>query len=96
MPENLRLDIPVVAPAYVWMTVLGNMQLALRHPSNTGESAEIARQFGDRLLEKLIAEGVFSQDEAAQIWRDELNCNCNLPVTLFLPIARNRKPPAES
>ena len=25
MPENLRfLDIPVFAPAYVWMTVLGN------------------------------------------------------------------------
>jgi hypothetical protein len=43
MPENHRLEIPVVAPAYLWMAVLGNMQLALRHPSNTGESAAIAR-----------------------------------------------------
>ena len=56
--RNTRSANDVVAPAFVWMTVLGNMQLALRHPSNTGESADIARQFGDLRLEKLIAEGV--------------------------------------
>jgi hypothetical protein len=78
MPNNLETEITVIAPAYVWMTVLGNMQLALRHPENTGESAEIARQFGDALLEKLIAEGVFTVEEGlllrggAQIWRDDL------------------------
>jgi hypothetical protein len=83
MPENLQLKITVVAPALVWMTVLGNMQLALRHPSNSGElSADIARQFGNRLFETLIAEGVFTAEEGAAIWRDEL-------------IARNRKPTAD-
>ena len=86
MPENLQLEITVVAPAFAWMMVLGNMQLALRHPENTGPSAEMARQFGDQLLEKLIAEGVFTADEAitarsgALVWRDELIA------------ARNRKP----
>jgi hypothetical protein len=86
MPENLDLKITVEAEAYVWMTLLGNMQLALRHPENQGESANIARQFGDALLEKLIAERVFTVEEGlllrggAQIWRDEL-----------IAAARNRK-----
>jgi hypothetical protein len=86
MPENLDLKITVEAEAYVWMTLLGNMQLALRHPENQGESANIARQFGDALLEKLIAESVFTVEEGlllrggAQIWRDEL-----------IAAARNRK-----
>jgi hypothetical protein len=86
MPENLDLKITVEAEAYVWMTLLGNVQLALRHPENQGESANIARQFGDALLEKLIAEGVFTVEEGlllrggAQIWRDEL-----------IAAARNRK-----
>ena len=86
MPDNLTLEIPVIASAYVWMTVLQNLQLALRHPSNSGPSAELVRQFGDHLLEKLIAEGVFSQEEAAQIWHDVVRDEL---------IARNRKPPAD-
>ena len=78
--QNLELEITVVAPAYMWIMVLGNMQLALRQPGNTGASAEMSREFGDRLLEKLIAEGVFTAEEAiatrsgALIWRDEVDC----------------------
>jgi len=72
MPEKLDQHIGVIADGLCWMAVLGAVQLALRHPGFTGPSADIARQFGEQLATKLLLEGVLSQDEMAQMLRDEI------------------------
>jgi hypothetical protein len=72
MPEKLLLKIPVIAEALTWMTVLGSIQLALRHPENQGPSAKIARQFARQLADKLLEEGILSTEEIALMLRDEM------------------------
>ena len=47
--EMLRMSIPVIAPALVWIGVIGNLQVALAHPQNVrpsrGMVQDFARQF---------------------------------------------------
>jgi hypothetical protein len=72
MPEKPRLRIAVDAEAMTWMTVLGCVQLALRHPGYNGPSSDIAREFSDALAHKLLDEGVFSAEEFALMMRDQM------------------------
>jgi hypothetical protein len=72
MPEKLDLRISVIGEAIVWMTVLGCVQLALRHPEYNGPSSVIARKFSTQLADKLLEEGVLSSEEMALMLRDEM------------------------
>lgn len=77
MPDRLTLEIGVVGDALTWMTVLGCVQLALRHPEYTGPSSEVARNFATAIAKKLRDEGVFSAEEVALMMRDQMmeeNC----------------------
>jgi hypothetical protein len=46
-----------------WMAVHGNLQLALRHPRNTGPSREIMVEFVERLGVALVDWGILSEAE---------------------------------
>lgn len=72
MPDKLQFRIGVDADALTWMTVLGCVQLALRHPAYHGPSSHIAREFSDALGHKLLDEGVFSVEEFALMMRDQM------------------------
>jgi hypothetical protein len=72
MPNKLLLRIGVDADALTWMTVLGCVQLALRHPEYNGPSTKIAREFSDALGHKLLDEGVFTIEEFATVMRDQM------------------------
>jgi hypothetical protein len=72
MPDKLDQPIGVVADGLCWLTVLGCIQLALRHPQYTGPSKHIAVQFAEQLYGKLLADGVLTEEEIAQILRDEM------------------------
>ena len=72
MPEKLDQPIGVIADGLCWMTVLGCIQLALRHPQYTGPSSHIAKQFAEQIAAKLLLEGVISEDEMAQMLREEM------------------------
>jgi hypothetical protein len=71
VPENLELRIPVVAEAITWLAIVANVKLALRHPRNTGPSAQFAAEFAERMMTKLQQEGVLSEDEVAASLRDD-------------------------
>ncbi len=68
--EKCKLEILVIADALVWITVIGNIQLALKHPENDGPSASLMREFCERLIRKLLAEGVFTPEYAARVFED--------------------------
>jgi hypothetical protein len=68
--EKLRLLVPVITEAVVWMAVLGNLQLALRHPENNGPSSSYAKQFGKQILEKLVSEQVLTLEEGKLAFKD--------------------------
>jgi hypothetical protein len=72
MPEKLDQHIGVIADGLCWMTVLGCIQLALRHPQYTGPVSDIAKQFAEQLAAKLLLEGVLSENEMAMMLRDEM------------------------
>jgi hypothetical protein len=72
VPDKLLLEIPVITEALTWMTVLGCVQLAMRHPNYDGPSREIAKKFADAIAHKLLDEGVFSPEEFALMLRDEM------------------------
>jgi hypothetical protein len=38
--EMLRMSIPVIAPALVWIGVIGNLQVALRHHIGVGDKSK--------------------------------------------------------
>jgi hypothetical protein len=70
--EKLRLQIPVQAEGIIWLTVLGCVHLALRHPEYKGPSRHIAVEFAGQLRDKLHREGLLSDEEIATIFRDEM------------------------
>lgn len=74
MPDDSKVTmmIPVITEGLTWMTVLGCVQLALRHPGYNGPSSIIARQFADALGHMLLDEGIFSQEEFAVMMRDQM------------------------
>lgn len=48
--------LPVEATYFQWFTVLGNIELSLRHPKNIGPSSPVIREFAKQLAERLIDE----------------------------------------
>lgn len=72
MAAKLDEPIGVVADGLCWLTVLGCIQLALRHPHYTGASKHIAVQFAEQLYGKLLVDGVLTEEEIAEILRDEM------------------------
>ena len=68
--KNADLSIPVVAPALARIGVSGNLQVALRHPQNTGPSREMVQDFARKLLDKLAFEKVFTVEQAARAFED--------------------------
>ena len=68
--EKLRMNIPVIAPALLWVGVIGNLQLSLRHPRNNGPSRQMIEDFARDLLTKLADEKVFTQEQGARAFQD--------------------------
>lgn len=60
---TLNKVIPINGSAVVWLAVLGQVDLALRHPRNVGPAARVAEVFADQLRDKLFTEGVLSREE---------------------------------
>lgn len=61
--ETMSKMIPVQTEALVWLAVLANIDLALRHPKNDGASARVCEHFADELRKKLLGEGILSKEE---------------------------------
>lgn len=70
--EGADLELPVViqAKAIVWLMIIGNLQLALRHPMNKGISASTAKKFGQELLRKLRADNLITEECALAAFQD--------------------------
>jgi hypothetical protein len=49
------------------LSLVGNLQLALRHPANKGPSALIARELVDSIQKRLIDAGYFAHAEVVEI-----------------------------
>lgn len=71
-PEISQKVIPVNATAVIWLAVLSQIDLALRHPQNNGAAARVAERFGDQLRDKLLEEGMLSKEEYAQSLREQI------------------------
>jgi ABC-type nitrate/sulfonate/bicarbonate transport system ATPase subunit len=61
--EVAKNPLMIEADLLTWMTVHGNILLALRHPENTGETRAIAQRFVDELGRKLVEGGIINQAE---------------------------------
>lgn len=57
---------------YVAICVLGNLQLALRHPMNRGASAHVARTFADK-LQAYLAQTPALAEVTEQGWHEEFD-----------------------
>lgn len=66
LQRRMAIEITVVADGITWLTVLGNMDLAMRHPGNSGVSAKIAKAFAEALRGKLIETGVVTPDQVIE------------------------------
>lgn len=56
----------IAAPGLTWMSVHGNLCLALRHPLNRGASRDLVERFLLELGGKLVDAGVLTPEELAQ------------------------------
>ncbi len=52
------------------LTLVGNLQLSLRHPANTGPSALAARQIIEQIIERLREDGLTAHAELATLGND--------------------------
>lgn len=71
-PATIRKIIPIHAEAAVWLAVLSQIDLALRHPQNNGPTARVAERFSDQLRDKLLEEEMLSKDEYAASLREQI------------------------
>jgi hypothetical protein len=62
----------VSAPLLTWLTIHGNICLALRHPANRGDSRQYAIAFVKQLGQALVKEGAISQEELEEIEKLEI------------------------
>jgi len=65
--QTMRVEASLLA----WLTVHGNLCLALRHPGNQGASRKWATAFVKRLGQALVKHGAISQEELKQVERLE-------------------------
>jgi hypothetical protein len=52
-----RQAIPVEAEGIAWMSIIGALQLALRHPGFRGPSSKIVREFVRQMVARFVDEG---------------------------------------
>jgi len=64
--EKATESVSIEADAFTWMTVHGNLQLALRHPGNHGASTEVAKNFVKALEAVLVGVGILDQADIDQ------------------------------
>jgi hypothetical protein len=62
----------VSAPLLTWLTIHGNICLALRHPQNRGSSRQYAIEFVKQLGRALVKAGAISQEELYEIEKLEI------------------------
>lgn len=62
----LQFDLPGA------LAIIGNLQLALRHPANTGPSAQIARDAIDAMIRSMRECGLTAHAELARLGDDPL------------------------
>ena len=70
--DSIRKVIPIHAEAVVWLAVLSQIDLALRHPQNDGPSSRVAERFSDQLRDKLLEEELLSKEEYAASLREQI------------------------
>ena len=58
--------VKVEATAFEWMTVHGNLCLALRHPQNRGPSREACMNIVRKLSKAIVESGLLTQQEMDQ------------------------------
>jgi hypothetical protein len=76
-PAALKRRFPIEADCMVWLSVLSQIDLAVRHPENNGAAARVAEQFSDQLRDRLYLEGVLSQEEYTTSLREQIKYRKN-------------------
>lgn len=59
-------ELPVILDLDTALYLVANVRLALRHPENTGTSAEVARRFVDGVVARLHEAGYHAHAEMAE------------------------------
>jgi hypothetical protein len=70
-PRALAAPVAVEAPMLTWVTVHGNLCLALRHPENRGQSRELCLDLVRRLADLIVSEGIMTPEEMDEANRVE-------------------------
>ena len=63
---NRQFTIPLELDLTAALSIIGNLQLALRHPANCGPSASVARLTIDRLIDRIEEAGLPANAELAR------------------------------
>lgn len=64
---HLDYIVPVHLDLVSLLTLVGHVQLALRHPANTGPSNRLARQVLDQIIHRLRADGLVAHAHLAEL-----------------------------
>jgi len=62
-----NLELPVILDIHTACCLIGNLQLALRHPANTGPSREVTRQFIDGIIREIERHGYLKVAELLRL-----------------------------
>ena len=65
-----KIDFPVSLDFASALTLVSNLQLALRHPGNNGPSSQIAREFAEGLIGQMRRGGYVANAELAELGFD--------------------------
>ena len=63
-------EVTVKIPKIGLLSLVGNLQLALRHPDNNGPTSKIVRQLGKQFAAMIKDDGVIQPEVLAE-WRKE-------------------------
>ena len=69
--EKMKERITITLDAITALGLLGNIDLARRHPLNTGPSVVLVRAFREQLLSKIAETGLLSSEELRQAFNEE-------------------------
>src|SRR5258708_5797312 len=64
------IDFPLYLDQTSVLCLIANLQLALRHPGNTGASAAVARKFVDGMISRMKDAGLVATAELARLGDD--------------------------
>jgi hypothetical protein len=67
--EMAEAEVSITAPVIVWMGIIGNVGLALRHPKNNRESSEMMRSFIAQTCDALEEAELITPEIAAALRR---------------------------